>query len=773
MTMKNLGIGWKIGVLMLVVLVTDVFRAIMGLNQVSRVNEHIQQLVDVLVRNVELVNQIKNHVVNSLRMEKNSVIAPRAEESATFAALARKDLDKAFATRQEIVAAFDGSGTEIKGAVDELSRSLDELKISQEQILDLSVQNTNSKALELLEGKIKPQLEAFRASLVGLRDRFDRDATGGPSGDAGLEKRAKSHKKAMLAAKVAALTLDLELLLIFHIYQADEAVMARMDRKIETTLRSWEESQKALLAILEDNELGDITRFSAILDQSASLGQELTQLSHKNTNLYSAQLTLTKSIEKGNRVMAATENLEKLMSAQMKASRNESQGIYRNTLFMILSGTVISLAVMGIIGVLIARSITVPLNRSLEVLDALSHGDLTRRLELDQKDEVGRMARAMNQVAERLVHVVSRIRGASGQMGCNSSKLNTVSGELQRQSEATSNQTQAVAAGASQMSGTIHTMAASAEEMSMSVAAISAATEEISTNISSISGSAQITSRGVQEASATMSEINRALGEVARDASEGSQKCSEAYRMSKEASEAIHTLSRSASEITKVTDTIKTIALQTNLLALNATIEATSAGEAGKGFAVVAGEIKELANQSGRSAEDIARMIQGVQDQTRKTVEAIQSVAGIFCDVDQSSMRISTSVAKQTEAASRVAASVNQASTGVAEIARSLSEVGKGMTELSRNAAEAASGATEVSRSTSEVALTVNDVSRRIQDVSVATQETRASASTVATSSSGLDRLAGELRKEMDHFRLPDDAIHRLNAEHDRQVETK
>ncbi len=184
-------------------------------------------------------------------------------------------------------------------------------------------------------------------------------------------------------------------------------------------------------------------------------------------------------------------------------------------------------------------------------------------------------------------------------------------------------------------------------------------------------------------------------GEVAKEASEGSEKCSEAYRMSKDASEAIHNLNRAAADITKVTDTIKTIALQTNLLALNATIEATAAGDAGKGFAVVAGEIKELANQSGRSAEEIARMIQGVQDQTRKTVEVIQSVAGIFCDVDQSSTRISASVAKQTETASRLAISVTQASNGVAEIARSLSEVGKGMSELSRNAAEAATGATE------------------------------------------------------------------------------
>ena len=68
-------------------------------------------------------------------------------------------------------------------------------------------------------------------------------------------------------------------------------------------------------------------------------------------------------------------------------------------------------------------------------------------------------------------------------------------------------------------------------------------------------------------------------------------------------------LDQSSTEISKFTETIKMIALQTNLLALNATIEATSAGEAGKGFAVVAHEIKELANQSAKAAEDIAKKI--------------------------------------------------------------------------------------------------------------------------------------------------------------------
>jgi len=761
--MKNLGIGWKIGILLLIVLGTDLLRVFMGVGQVAKVRDHVKKLVDVMAHNVNLVNQLKIHFTDAIRYEKNAIISPKTDESKIFADNAKKAMERAITIRQELQSAFENLGPEYKRAIEDLNRSLDDMQKTQLQILDLAIQNTNVQAQNILASKVHPALETYRNGLTVLRDRFDRESTLAGTGDPANEKRIKAHKKAMLVDRLIQTTLELELTLESHIAQVEEAVMSRLDRKIDANQRALEEGHKSLGTLLEDGEQSENLRLVAMMEPVGNLIQEVTQLSHKNTNTYSMQMTLTQTVEKGAKVIANLEVLEKLVNDQMKISRDESETIYSTSLFLLISNTLLSMAVIGALGWAITRSITGPMAKSLEVLDAIARGDLTRQLDIDQKDEVGRMAKALNAVTARLCKVVSRIRSASQDLEQSSSNLNEVSTELQRQAESTNVQSQAVAAGATQMSGTIHTMAASAEEMSMSVAAISAATEEISTNVGSISSSAQATAKNVQEASENMAQINRALGEVAKEASEGSEKCSEAYRMSKDASEAIHNLNRAAADITKVTDTIKTIALQTNLLALNATIEATAAGDAGKGFAVVAGEIKELANQSGRSAEEIARMIQGVQDQTRKTVEVIQSVAGIFCDVDQSSTRISASVAKQTETASRLAISVTQASNGVAEIARSLSEVGKGMSELSRNAAEAATGATEVSRSTTEVSHTVKDVSRRIQDVSQATQETRNSSTTVSGSAQSLDRLSGELKREMDHFRLPDSTTEMAN----------
>ena len=138
---------------------------------------------------------------------------------------------------------------------------------------------------------------------------------------------------------------------------------------------------------------------------------------------------------------------------------------------------------------------------------------------------------------------------------------------------------------------------------------------------------------------------------------------------------------------------IKMIALQTNLLALNATIEATSAGEAGKGFAVVAHEIKELANQSAKAAEGIARKIEGVQNGTREAVTVIQSVADVIKAINATADRISTSVEKQTHAAHTISSNVGEASKGVGDIARSIAEVAKAANDISRSVSEAARGA--------------------------------------------------------------------------------
>ena len=280
--------------------------------------------------------------------------------------------------------------------------------------------------------------------------------------------------------------------------------------------------------------------------------------------------------------------------------------------------------------------------------------------------------------------------------------------------------------------------------------------EEVSVNVGTISTAAETTARNVVAVVGAIQESAHAFETIAHDAHEGSQIANRAMTMADGAGNTMKELDRSAADIGKVTEAIKMIALQTNLLALNATIEATSAGEAGKGFAVVAHEIKELANQSAQSAEEIARKIDGVQSSTRDAVEVIREVQQIIHALNASSMRISEAVEKQSVSAKASAETLGQASQGVEHIARSISEVAKGANDMSRSASEAATGANDMSRNAAEAATAVCDISSNIHGVSQATLDATASAQQVNSAAERLAAIASQLQQLVGQFKIND-----------------
>ncbi len=129
-------------------------------------------------------------------------------------------------------------------------------------------------------------------------------------------------------------------------------------------------------------------------------------------------------------------------------------------------------------------------------------------------------------------------------------------------------------------------------------------------------------------------------------------------------------LAASADEITAVMDTIRAIAGQTNLLALNATIEAARAGEAGKGFAVVASEVKNLATQTAKATDDVARRIEAVRRASGEAAGSIGRIAEAVAGVQSAVAAIATGIASQREAVVAMADDVREvahANAGVAE----------------------------------------------------------------------------------------------------------
>jgi len=744
---KNLSLATKIGILVGVLVICGALIAYVGARQMSRSEDQLENLIDNAGRALVLASEVRVDLLGSIRAEKNAVITPDKAQAKEFADQARKSIA---ALRQHLgeltrLVGLDLSSREGK-ALDVFERTLDEFDRNQKEVLNLAVVKSNWDGLRMLNSELFPRVEDAEEFVTSLSE---------PVGDGADHPSDGARQAAKVAAGREMIGRAYAILYVLgaHLISEDDKHMAAIDQELRTRMSSFQEAIRRLTGTLTDSERARGGAVLSALENIKTQAATIQDLSHANTVMRARELTITKTFELANRCDSAMSELMASLSEHLERQKRATEASNAAGRTALITTGAIGLLIALVLGALIARSISRPAERGVRVFESLAAGDLTQRLNLDQRDEIGRFAKASDQMAAALCEVVTQIRTLADRLGESSSELSSVSHDLLSQSHEVATQAETVAAGTEQLTSNISSMAAAAEQMSVNVASISSASEEVSVNVGTISASADSASRGVGQVAESIGQITSSLQGVARDAKQGSQMTQEAREMAIVANKAMQQLDQAAVDITKVTDVIKTIAIQTNLLALNATIEATSAGEAGKGFAVVAGEIKDLANQSGQSAEEIARKIESVQGCTREAVRVIENVARSIGEINTFAGRISEAVGLQTLTAGQIAAAVAQARKGVEDIARSIAEVAKGANDASGNTAEAAKAATDVSRNATEAAAASQSISSNIHGVSEATRQSNASAVKVDEAARKLKEIAARLQRSVEHFK--------------------
>lgn len=317
-----------------------------------------------------------------------------------------------------------------------------------------------------------------------------------------------------------------------------------------------------------------------------------------------------------------------------------------------------------------------------QILESVSHGDLTHTYEASATDEdtadagrtLGAIGAAVNEMSAKLRAVFGELTSNAVQLASTSTQLSTTAGQLAGGAEQTTTQSATVAAAAEEMSTNMTNMAASTEQMTTNVKAVSTAVEELTASI----------------------------GEIAKTAGQTSSIAGTAAQLADSSNVTISQLGVAADEIGRVIEVIQDIAEQTNLLALNATIEAARAGEAGKGFAVVATEVKELAKQTANATQDIRSRIEGIQASTNEAVRSIKEVGDAIQKVNSASSTIAAAVEEQSITTKEIASNVHQTaiaastvSVAVAESATACAEITRNMTGVDRAARDTAQGATQ------------------------------------------------------------------------------
>jgi len=362
---------------------------------------------------------------------------------------------------------------------------------------------------------------------------------------------------------------------------------------------------------------------------------------------------------------------------QAKANADLSKSVF-------VGISILSALLCLLLGVLITRSITKPLALGVGFADAMAQGDLTQKLLIDQKDEVGQLAKSLNNMADNLKEKVGAISGSSAQLATSSEELSAVSTQL----------------------------AATAEEMTSQSNTVASATEQASANTNNISASAEEMSSEVNSVATAIEEMSASLNEVSRNCQKESQIVASADTQAKATRDMMERLGVSSKEIGKVIEVINDIADQTNLLALNATIEAASAGEAGKGFAVVANEVKELAKQTAQATDQISKQIEEMQSSTTSAVSAIEGITKIIDEINTISQTIVSAVEEQSATVNEIAKSVGGASQAAGEIARNVGESAKGLSEVSSTIQGVNKAATDTAGGVSNIRQSAQELSK-------------------------------------------------------------
>ena len=395
-----------------------------------------------------------------------------------------------------------------------------------------------------------------------------------------------------------------------------------------------------------------------------------------------------------------------------------------NTVIKIVVPILIGLALLlVIVATIFVRRMLKPLNGVKDTLNDISSGDadLTKRIDLKSKDEIGAVVSGFNTFAGKLQTIIGDVK--------------TSKDELMVAGENLSGATQDTASSITEIIANIESMKHQIDAQNQSVSQTAGAVNEIASNIESLERMIESQSSGVTQASAAVeqmigniSSVNASMEKMAGSFNELRTNSQAGISKQKAVNDRIDEIESQSEMLQEANVAIASIASQTNLLAMNAAIEAAHAGEAGKGFAVVADEIRKLSETSTAQSKTIGDQLNNIKDSISQVVTAssesslaFETVSRKLEETDALVMQIRAAMEEQNEGSQQITEALHNMNDSTVEVRNASNEMSEGNKMILKEVQQLQNAAMTMTQSMEEMAVgarKINETGAALTDVS-------------------------------------------------------